>query len=63
MSQAAKCFTFVAQALEAETLLGNVKDRVVSAAKQLVQSANLNADQLLAGMAPETQEVVRKHFG
>jgi importin-5 len=63
MSQPTKCFTFIVQALEADTLTGNIKDLVVNAAKTLVQSAGLSADHLLAGMAPETQEVVRKHFG
>jgi hypothetical protein len=63
MSQAAKCFTFIVQAVEAETLTGNIKDLVVNAAKTLVQAAGLSADQLLAGMAPQMQEVVRKHFG
>jgi importin-5 len=63
MSQAAKCFSFVAQALETESLTGSPKDRVVIATKQLVQAANLNADQLLAALAPETQEAVRQAFG
>lgn len=63
VSEAAKCFTFIVQALEAETLQGQTAARVVNAAKQLVQMAGLNADQLLAGMAPETQQTVRAFFG
>jgi hypothetical protein len=63
MTQAAKCFGFVAQALEADTLTGSVKERVINAAKQLVQTAGLSPEQLLAGLAPETQETVRRYFG
>lgn len=63
LSEAAKCFTFIAQALEAETLQGQTATRVVNVAKQLVAMAGLNADQLLANMAPETQQTVRAFFG
>jgi hypothetical protein len=62
MNQAAKCFGFVAQALEAETIIGTIKDRVVNAVKSLIQTTGLDANQLLAGMAPEMQEAVRKSF-
>lgn len=63
MSQAARCFTFVAQALEAETLQGNLAQRIVEAARKLVQMAGLDANQLLAGLPPETQATVRAFFG
>jgi hypothetical protein len=65
MSQAAaaKCFTYVVQALEAETITGNVKDRVINATKQLIQVTNFDATPVLASFTPETQDVVRKHFG
>ena len=63
MQQAARCFTFVAQALEAETLQRQTAQRIVGAAKTLVQAANLDANQLLAGMSPETQQTVRAFFG
>ena len=63
MSQAARCFQFVAQALEAETLQGNMAERIVGAAKTLVQSAGLQADQLLVGLPPETQQTVHAFFG
>lgn len=62
MNNAAKCFNFIAQALEAETLQGNVAQRIVGAAKQLVQIAGLDANQLLAGMTAETQQTVRAFF-
>jgi len=63
IAQAAKCFTFVAQALEAETLQGQTATRIVGAAKQLVQIAGLDANQLLQTMPPETQQTVRAFFG
>lgn len=63
MQQAAKCFTFIAQALEAETLQGQTAQRIVSAAKQLITTAGLDANQLLAGLSPEAQHTVRAFFG
>lgn len=63
MSQAARCFTFIAQAFEAEMLQGQTATRVLDAAKSLVNSAGLNADQLLATLPPETQQTVRALFG
>ncbi|KAK5125268.1 hypothetical protein LTR85_000944 [Meristemomyces frigidus] len=63
MSQAARCFTFVAQALEAETLQGNMAQRIVGAARKLVTTAGLDANQLLGGLPPETQQTVRAFFG
>lgn len=63
MSQAAKCFTLIAQALEAETLQGQTATRIVAAAKQLVQNAGLDANQLLASLPTETQTTVRAFFG
>lgn len=62
-SQAAKCFTFIAQALEAETLQGQTAQKIVAAAKQLVQIAGLDANQLLSSLSPETQQTVRAFFG
>lgn len=63
MSQAAKCFTFIAQALDAETLQGQTASRIVGAAKLLVQSAGLDANQLLSTLPPETQRTVQAFFG
>lgn len=63
MAKASQCFTFVAQALEAETLQGNTAQRAVSAARKLVQTAGLDATQLLANLPPETQQTVRAFFG
>lgn len=63
MSKAAGCFTFIAQALEAEMLQGQTATRVIGTAKSLVTSAGLNADQLMATLPPETQQTVRAFFG
>jgi importin-5 len=63
LSQAAKCFTFVIKALEADTLQGQTATRIVAAAKNLCQLAGLDGNQLLLGMSPETQQTVRAFFG
>ncbi|KAK0830201.1 importin subunit beta-3 [Friedmanniomyces endolithicus] len=63
MLQAPRCFVFVAQALEAETLQGAMAQRIVGAARKLVTDAGLDANQLLAGLPPETQQTVRAFFG
>ena len=63
MSKASQCFTFVAQALEAETLQGNTAQRAVAAARKLVQIAGLDANQLLNSLPSDTQNTVRAFFG
>ena len=63
MLQAPRCFVFVALALEAETLQGAMAQRIVGAARKLVTDAGLDANQLLAGLPPETQQTVRAFFG
>lgn len=63
MSRAADCFKFIAQALEAETLQGQMAQRIVAAGRKLIATAGLNADQLLNGLPPETQQTVRTLFG
>lgn len=57
------CFGHVAKALEAEMLSGTAQQRVIEAAKQLIQLAHLDAGQLLQGLEPGTQVVVRNLFG
>lgn len=37
--------------------------RIVAAARKLVQNAGLNADQLLSTLPPDTQATVRAFFG
>ncbi len=63
LSQAAKIFVFIAQALEAETLQGATATRLVAAAKQLVATAGIDANQVLSTLTPETQQTVRSYFG
>lgn len=65
MSQAPRCFKFIAEALEAETLQGTTAQRVVGVGKKLLQTAGIGPDhvsQLLAEMSPETQQTVRAYF-
>lgn len=62
MTKADKAFTYIVQALEAETLQGNVANRIVSSAKQLVAATGINAEQILSGVRPENQMNVRKFF-
>ncbi|KAG0647419.1 Importin beta sal3 [Hyphodiscus hymeniophilus] len=63
VSQAAKVFVFIAQALEAETIQGQTASRIVASAKQLISMAGLDAAQLLQQLSPETQQTVRTYFG
>ena len=63
MANAPRCFNYIAQALEAETLQGQTAQRIVDAAKRLITTAGLDANQLLAGLNPETQATVRAYFG
>ncbi|THX81302.1 ARM repeat-containing protein [Aureobasidium pullulans] len=63
VQQAARCFHFVALALEAETLQGRTAQQVVQSAKALVTMASLDANSLLAEMSPEVQHAVRAFFG
>lgn len=63
LSQAAKIFVFIAQALEAETLQGTTATRLVAAAKQLVATAGIDANHVLSTLSPETQQTVRSYFG
>lgn len=63
MAKASKCFIHVAQALEAETLQGNTAQRAVAATRKLVETAGLDANQLLSSLPPETQQTVRAFFG
>jgi hypothetical protein len=62
LAKADRVFGFIVQALEAGTLQGQTASRVALAAKQLVAATNLNAESILAGVSPESQERVRKFF-
>ena len=62
LSKASQCFTYVAQALEAETLQGQSAQRAMAAAGRLVQSAGLDISQLVASLSESTQRTVRAYF-
>ena len=57
-----QCFIAIAQALEAETLQGTTAQRVAAAGKQLLQTAGIDANQVLATLSPETQQTVAGYF-
>jgi urease accessory protein UreF len=63
MSNAAQCFTHIALALEAETLQGQMAQRIVGAGRKLIATTGLDASQLLTNLPPETQQTVRTFFG
>ncbi|EER43668.1 importin beta-3 subunit [Histoplasma capsulatum H143] len=61
-NNATKAFTFVVQALEAETLQGATAARVASSAKQLAAASAVNVDQIFANVNPKYQVAVRSFF-
>jgi hypothetical protein len=61
-SQPAKVFTFVVQALEAETLQGQTATRVVASVKALIQATNTNLSQAGASLTPEQQRTAEAYF-
>ncbi|KAK3690008.1 armadillo-type protein [Podospora appendiculata] len=64
MSQAAKIFNFVGQALEADAITSVTATRVVVATKMLLETAGLNGEMLLQQQfSPESREIIRGHFG
>lgn len=62
LTQAAKVFVFVAQALEQEALAGQTAARVVAATKLLLAATNTDPVPLLQQFSLEAQQVVRGHF-
>lgn len=63
MQNAAKCFKFIAEALEAETLQGQTAQRIVESSKRMIAAAQLDAGSLLGGLSPEAQKTVQAYFG
>jgi len=63
MAQPARCFKFIVEALEAETVQGQNAARVVTAAKQLATVANLNMAQLANSLTPRQQQMIPAFFG
>ncbi|KAI4202157.1 MAG: hypothetical protein LQ348_001546 [Seirophora lacunosa] len=62
IAAANQVFIAIAQALEAETLQGQTAQRVVAAAKRLVQVAHIDANQILTTLSPETQQTLQTYF-
>ena len=62
ISVADKAFVAIALALEAETIQGQTARRAAAAAKQVVQSAGIDAAQILGTLNPETQQTIRNYF-
>ncbi len=62
LSQPAKVFVFVAQALEAETLQGQIATRVVTATKALLGLTGVDPAPLMGQLTPEAQHTVRAYF-
>ncbi|OAT06313.1 importin beta-3 subunit [Blastomyces gilchristii SLH14081] len=61
-NNAAKAFTFIVQALEAETLQGGTAARVASSAKQLATATGINVEPIFANVNPKYQMAVRSFF-
>ncbi|OJD26524.1 hypothetical protein ACJ73_02092 [Blastomyces percursus] len=61
-NNAAKAFTFIVQALEAETLQGATAARVANLAKQLATATGVNVDPIFANVNPKYQMAVRSFF-
>jgi len=62
MSNASHAFLSICKALEAETLQGQVAQRMVLMAKALVQGAGVNANAMLGQLTPEGQATIRAYF-
>ena len=67
LSQPAKVFGYIAEALKAETLQGQAATRSVAAAKQLLSHpsvvATTDPSLILQSLDPDTMSVVREYFG
>ena len=62
-SQVDKVFVYVAQALEADMLHGQLANRVARAVQILLQAANVDPLPLLQQhFTPQGQELIRRHF-
>jgi len=64
MVQPDKVFAFIVQALEAETIQGQIATRVVAAARQLLGYSGRNAAQVIPLIVenPDTQQTILAYF-
>lgn len=61
--QVPKIFGLVGQALEADVLAGQTLARVVNITKNLVAASGANGEVLMQQFSPESQQLIRGHFG
>ena len=62
MSAAPQIFDYVVQAVDAETIQGQVADRVVAATKNLLSMTGLDLTQLATAMPAERLPTLRRYF-
>ncbi|EGO55605.1 hypothetical protein NEUTE1DRAFT_148083 [Neurospora tetrasperma FGSC 2508] len=62
ISQPAKAFYYVAQALEVDVLSGQTLARVIAAVKNLLQATGTSPDPVLQQFGPESQQLIRERF-
>ncbi|EGX96524.1 Armadillo-type fold domain containing protein [Cordyceps militaris CM01] len=62
MGQASKLFVLIAQALEAETLRGQTANRVATATKTMLTTANVDPMPLLQQFSPDAQRTIMGFF-
>ncbi|KAK3384805.1 armadillo-type protein [Podospora didyma] len=64
ISQPAKVFVYVAQALEVDALAGTAANHVIAATKMLLEATGINGEAILQQeFSPEAQQLIRGHFG
>ncbi len=61
-NQAGKIFVYIAQALEAETLVGQTANRVALATKGFLTSTGVDPTPLLQQFSPEAQRTIMGFF-
>lgn len=62
LAAAPQIFDYVVQAVDAETIQGQVADRVVAATKNLISMTGLSIQQLATAMPAERLPTIRRHF-
>lgn len=60
--KAALVFQHIVQAIESEMIQGQIANKIVASAKQLVAQTGINAEQILQTLTAEGQAAVKSHF-
>lgn len=55
-------FDYVVQAVDAETIQGNIAERVINATKALIARTGANVQQLATRLPAEMAPTVQRHF-